>query len=233
MVNISNIVKRMRHLEHFRGLSTSELMEIVRAGQIRRYSIGTTIYREDESCTGLYVLFMGQVHLYKMGPEGQENIISIIKPVIMFNEVAVLDGGPNPLTAVAFKDSMIWRINCETFNYGMQRYPNIAMGLLPVLASRTRWLISQYEDLSFLSVRDRTAKLLLELSNNGSQPIDRREYSIYEMAARVATVPEAISRSLSFYRDLGVIESSRTTIIVKKPDEFDQVKQKDTDLQIV
>ena len=233
MVDISNIVKRMRHLEHFKGLSPSELMEIVRAGQIRHCSAGTTIYRENDSCSGLYVLFRGQVHLYKLGPEGQENIISIIKPVIMFNEVAVLDGGPNPLTAVTFKDSMIWRITSETFNYGMQRYPKIAMGLLPVLASRTRWLISQYEDLSFLSVRDRTAKLLLELSDNGRQPINRRDYTIYEMAARVATVPEAISRSLSFYRDLGVIESSRTTIIFTKPDELAQVKQVDSDFEIV
>jgi CRP-like cAMP-binding protein len=128
---------------------------------------------------------------------------------------------------------MIWRITSETFNYGMQRYPKIAMGLLPVLASRTRWLISQYEDLSFLSVCDRTAKLLLELSDNGRQPINRREYTIYEMAARVATVPEAISRSLSFYRDLGVIESSRTTIIITKLDELAQVKQINSDFEIV
>ena len=232
MLNISNLVKGMGRLEHFKGLSPSELVEIVRAGQIRRYSAGTTIYLEDEPCSGLYVLFKGQVHLYKMSPEGRENVISIIKPVIMFNEVAVLDGGPNPLTAVTFKDSMIWRINSETFNYGMERYPKIAMGLLPVLASRTRWLISQYEDLSFLSVRDRTAKLLLELSDHGQQPINRREYSIYEMAARVATVPEAISRSLSFFRDLGVIDCSRKTIIINKPENLNRVVQINSEFEL-
>ena len=53
------------------------------------------------------------------------------------------------------------------------------------------------------------------------------------MAAWVATVSEAISRSLSFYRDLGVIESSRTTIIVIKPDDLAHVKRIATDFEIV
>ena len=42
----------------------------------------------------------------------------------------------------------------------------------------------------------RTAKLLLDLSDYGRRPIDRRACSISEMAARISTVPEAISRSM-------------------------------------
>lgn len=226
-MKIPNIIERMKHLEHFKGLSPSELMEIVKAGQIKKYPVETYIFFEGDPCDGLFVLFSGQVNLSKLSPEGQENIIAVVNPVIMFNEVAAIDCGPNPYTAVTCKNSIIWRINCETFQYGMERYPKIAIGLLPVLAARNRWLISQYADLSFLSVRSRTAKLLLELSDNGQRVIDRRNNSINEMAARVATVPEAISRSLKILKDRGVIDSTRRKITINQPDELIKSAQLD------
>ena len=60
-------------------------------------------------CAGMFVLLAGQVHLRKLGPQGQESILAVIEPVIMFNEVAVLDGGPNLTTAVAAQDSACGR----------------------------------------------------------------------------------------------------------------------------
>ena len=91
--------------------------------------------------------------------------------------------------------------------------------------ARNRWMISQYEDLSFLNVRARMAKLLLELSDFGSVSIDRREYSINDMAARVATVPEAVSRTLRYFREKDWVTSSRMEIIVIHPDELAGVAQ--------
>jgi CRP/FNR family transcriptional regulator len=229
MVNLADLIPRMSRLEHFKNLSYSELKTIIEIGQIHRFAAGTRIFLEGDSCSGLYVLLSGQVHLYKNGPQGQENIIAVIKPVIMFNEVAVLDGGTNPVTAVPFKDSTIWRANSERFNLIMERYPKIALGLLPILAARNRWLISQYEDLSFLSVRARMAKLLLELSDFGGSSINRREYSINDMAARVATVAEAVSRTLSLFRENGWVTSSRTEIVVIQTEELAGLAQLDTD----
>jgi CRP/FNR family transcriptional regulator len=219
----------MSRLEHFKNLSYSELKTIIDIGQIHHFAVGTRIFHEGDPCSGLYVLLSGQVHLYKIGPQGQENIIAVIKPVIMFNEVAVLDGGANPVTAIPFKNSTIWKASSDHFNLILERYPKIALGLLPILAARNRWLISQYEDLSFLSVRARMAKLLLELSDFGGASINRREYSINDMAARVATVPEAVSRSLRFFREKDWVTSSRTEIIVLHPDELAGVAQLDSD----
>ena len=141
-MNMADLIPRMSRLEHFKNLSYSELNTIIEIGQIHRFAAGTRIFLEGDSCSGLYVLLSGQVHLYKNGPQGQENIIAFIKPVIMFNEVEVLDGGSNPVTAVPFTDSTIWRASSERFNLIMERYPKIALGLLPILAARNRLLIS-------------------------------------------------------------------------------------------
>lgn len=205
----------MGNVPHFKGMPLKDLLEIVRAGRLVRKKHEETLFWEFEPCAGLYVLLKGQIHLYKHGPEGQEYILSVLNPVTMFNEVAVLDEGENPVSAVAQGDCMLWQVSCQDFRELMQKYPQVAFGLLPILASRNRWLMSQYEDLCFLTVRARTAKLLLEYSRNGETEIDRRDLKIQEIAARIFTSQDVVSRTISLLATRGMIESDRQTIRVR------------------
>jgi len=210
----SNLVDRLKTVRHFKDLSQTDLESIVASGNLRRFVTGQTIFGEGEPCAGMFVLIRGMVHLCKFGPQGQINIISVVKPVIMFNEVAVLDGGPNPVTAIAAEDCLLWQVGYQAFQELLKKVPQVGLGLLQVLARRNRELITHYEDLSFRTVVGRTAKLLLELSDGGNHPIDRHSCSIEQMAARIATVPEAISRSLNTIKRQGLIKVSRNEIAV-------------------
>lgn len=214
MENIPNMIERLKAVRHFHDLSLAELHAVVTSGQIRRFQANTVIFPEGDPCAGMFVLLKGRVHLCKLGPQGQVHIISIIIPVIMFNEVAVLDGGTNPVTAIAVENCLVWQISHESFQALIERIPQVGLSLLRVLARRNREMITQYEDLSFRSVVARTAKLLLDLSDNGRRIINRRDCSIEEMASRVATVPEAISRSLNVIKTSGTIRVSRTEIAI-------------------
>jgi CRP/FNR family transcriptional regulator len=224
-VSTPSLLDQLRTVHHFRSLPDAELSAILSSGNILRVPAGKILFRELEECGGMHVLIKGQVHLTKLGPQGQENIIAIIQPVIMFNEVAVLDGGTNPVTATALQDSLLWRIGCGEFQALLEKIPMVGISLLRVLASRNRMLMAHYEDLAFRTVLGRTAKLLLDLSQNGKQPVQRSEHSIQEMASRVASVPEAISRSLNLLKNDGVIESSRTVIYILQPDKLAEIAQ--------
>jgi CRP/FNR family transcriptional regulator len=217
---LNPIAKRMKRIIHFKDYSDRDLLSIVRAGNIRRYPAGKIIYHEGGSSYGLGVLFKGEVHLYKLGPRGQENIISVIKPVIMFNEISAIDGYENPETAVAYKNCIIWNAPPEVFKAGLDRFPELGLGLLPVLARRNRRLISKYADLSFRPVSERVAILLLSLSEHGKKKIIRKENSIQHMAALVVTDPVVISRKLGEFKEAGVIECDRSTIIVQNPEKL-------------
>jgi len=227
MESVSNLVDRLKTVKHFSKFSQAQLRSIVTAGQLRRFAGGETIFREGEACAGMFVLLHGRVHLCKLGPQGQINIMSVVNPVIMFNEVAVLDGGPNPLTALAAENCLVWQIGYRSFQDLLEATPQIGLGLLRVLATRNRQMIAHYEDLSFRSVVARTAKLILDLSNGGGQPINRRICSIEEMAHRIATVPEAISRSLNTIKGRGLVEVSRAEIVVTSVEELKILAQID------
>jgi hypothetical protein len=125
MDELRQMAERLRQVQHFKHFSATDLTAIVSLGQVRHFRIGETIFQEGEPCSGMYVLLRGQVHLRKMGPQGQTNIVSIIEPVIMFNEVAVLDGGANPLSAEAVEDCRAWQISYDSFQILLQRKSNV------------------------------------------------------------------------------------------------------------
>jgi CRP-like cAMP-binding protein len=224
--DLSNLLKRVWH---FRHLSASDLKTIISAGKIKRFKADKFIFQTGESSAGMFVLLAGRVHLSKTGPMGQEQIIATIDPVIMFNEITVIDCGPNPYTAITAKNCITWNIDCQSFQNLVRSYPDpeIGLGLLRVLASRTRLLIDRCDDLSSLPVLARTAKLLLELSSFGKKTIQRSEYPIRELAAHIASVPEVISRSLKQLKEEGCINYNREEIAlldVEKLKELAQIK---------
>ena len=148
----------------------------------------------------------------------------------MFNEVAVLDGELNPVTAIAFEKSITWHISRDRFQPLMEKYPVLGISLLNVLAKRNRKLISKYDDLIARPVKARTAKLLLDLSSYGAHPVDRITHSNQFLAARISTVPEAVSRSIKILRETGAIETTRSQIIVICPDTLEEYAQVDNEL---
>ena len=222
---LSQLVEVLGKVEHFKRFSEADRLVIVNSGQLRAFPASSIIYHEGEPCAGMFVLFSGHVHLSQLGPRGQQSLIAEIDPVIMFNEVPVLDGGPNLTTATAIQDCSTWNISYDHVQALLKRYPTIGLAFLRVLATRTRHLMAQYEDLSFRSVVARTAKLLLDLSDHGRQPINRKDHTNNEMAARISTVPEALSRSLQIFRKNGDIVCTRATIAIHQPKTLEKFAQ--------
>ncbi|MFM8319703.1 MAG: Crp/Fnr family transcriptional regulator, partial [Chloroflexota bacterium] len=225
MSELNRLIQGMRSVAHFRVLPETDLRAIAASGGQQRFNAGDMIFLEEEPCAGMYVLLAGEVHLLKLGPQGQQNIISVVRPVIMFNEVAVLDGGPNPLTAMAVQDSLAWRISYDAFQGLLTQYPLLGISLLRILAQRNRLLVAHYHDLSFLPVTGRVAKLLLELSQGGKVTIQRHDLPVSQMAARISTVSEAVSRAMKDLRERQAIEISRSTITVLDPQALAELAQ--------
>lgn len=214
------LIERLKNVHHFKNLPDQAIKDIVIAGQVHHYEPGTIIFREGEDCAGLFVLLKGLVHLYKLGLQGQETIVTSVQPVIMFNEVPIIDGGLNPVTALAVQDCVTWRIGYERFQLLMDNYHELGTSLLKILARRNRLLFGCYEDLLSRPVLARVAKVILDLSECGEVPIDRIKYTNPKMAALAATVPEAISRSIKTFKSDKIIQASRTKISVLVPERL-------------
>lgn len=215
MMDQQSLANRLHNVKQFTRLPHETLVKIVSSGKIRYYKRGEFIFHEEDACAGMFVLIEGRVDLCILGPEGQLSILATLKPVIMFNEVAVLDGGPNPVSALATTDITVWHISYTKFQELLLSIPQVGIGLLSVLAKRNRQLISHYDDLSFRTVQARLAKYLIDISQQGTQIIDRSMHPVKSIAARIVTAPEAISRTLKVLTLDNLITCTRQEIRIK------------------
>lgn len=225
MVNNDQLTGILRQVSHFQQMEAGEVRAIVEAGNLRRFAADQVVFLENDPGEGLFVLLEGRLQLCKLSPAGQISILAVYEPVRMFNEVAAVDQGPNPLTAIALEDSLVWNMPPAVLEALLVRHPRLSLGMLRLLASRNRRLVSQFEDLSFRSVLARSARLLLELSADGREAIDRRKHPNYQMAARIATVPEAFSRTLKVFRQAGAIHCTAQSIHIRDGLHLRQVAQ--------
>ena len=137
-----------------------------------------------------------------------------------FNDVSVLDGGPNPATAIAHTDVVVSRLTRADLQAVALRHPDLAWALIESLARRARHLIGLVQDLSMRNVRGRLAHLLLEQAQATGDESIRRMLTQEEMASRLGTVREVVGRALRGLAGDGIIEFDRHRIVILDPDRL-------------
>jgi CRP/FNR family transcriptional regulator len=173
------------------------------------------IFVEGEPCAGLFIVESGRVKIFKLSPGGREQILHIFGAGEGFNDVAVLDGGPNPASVMALEPTSVLIIDRPSMVDLLARYPALSRAVIENLASRARHLVSLVEDLSLRTVMGRLAKLLLEQATE-EVDLERvpRGLTHAQMAARLGTVREVITRSLRKLEEEGIIKIERHRIII-------------------
>lgn len=201
----------LKALPYFRTLKEDELAPLARALVVRALDKDEVVFLEGEPCAGLYIVREGSVKIYKLSPEGREQILSYVRRGGSFNEVAVFDGGPNPANAATTEPTQLWIMPGQLMFEAIQQHSEVALAVVRNLGIRLRHLVNLVEDLSLRQVSARLAKLLLETAT-GEEP---QLLTQQDMAARLGTVREMIGRSLRQLeaRELVRVEHGKITIL--------------------
>ncbi len=205
----------LRSISYFSGLDEATLKALARVAVRRRYDAGQMIFVEGEPCAGLFIVEGGRVKIFKLSPGGREQILHIFGVGEGFNDVAVLDGRPNPASVMALEPTSVLVIDRPSMVYLLERYPALSRAVIENLASRARHLVSLVEDLSLRTVVGRLARLLVEQATEEVN-LERvpRGLTHAQMAARLGTVREVITRSLRKLEDEEIIKTERHRIII-------------------
>jgi len=209
---LDKAIELLRSVPYFAYLDEAALRAVAQSGTRRHYGKGEVIFLEGDPCAGLYIVEEGRVKVFKVSRGGREQVLKLLSPGEFFNEVAVLDGGPNPVSAMAALESILWIIDRSTMLDLLARYTALAQGVIENLAARARHLVSLVEDLSLRTVSARLAKLLLS-QVVGSDEAPRR-MTQQEMAAQLGTVREMVGRVLHSFEEEGLIRFDRHRIII-------------------
>ena len=202
----------LSQIPYFRTLSASQLTALATQSLLRRFAENEIIFLENEPAVGLWIVSEGTVKIYRVNPEGREHILHLRGPGDSFNEIAALDGGPNPATAAALSEVSAWVLPSAVLSDMLETDPGFARHVVGFLTSRVRTLIHQMEDLVLYSVPARLARFLL--SQEADPSLEGPGVTRAAIASHLATTPETISRALRMLEDAGAIRFDRHRILI-------------------
>ena len=217
----------MQLLEHlaavplFNGLTAEQFEALAMIVTDQEFGRGRIIFHEGDEGVGFYVVLSGRVKIYKVSPEGKEQILHIPGPGETFAEVAVFAGTRFPATAMTLEKSRILFCPKESFVTLIRDNPALAMNLLASLSMRLRRFASMVENLSLKEVPGRLAAYILVLSerqnNRNKVTLDITKV---QLAGLLGTIPETLSRILTRMGGNGLIEVNGPAIAILDREEL-------------
>ena len=206
----AELVEFLHSSPYFAGLDPSEMDAVSRYVFERKVGKGEMITREGDTGEALYFVVSGAVKCFKTSEEGREQMLQIVLPGHSFNDVAVFDDKPNPVSAEAMCQVTLCIIAKSDMQRLLRDHPKITSNAAAVLAQRIRHLLGLVEDLSFRHVIGRLARLLLDYVEDGTGP----RLTQHEMAAAVGSAREVVGRSLKAMHEENAIRIEHNRIVV-------------------
>ncbi len=187
------------------GLSEIELAALAQRAVERRYAAEEMLFWEGEPCAGIFLIVQGSVKLLKSSSSGREMMLALETAPSTVAELPLFDGGPYPASARTVGPVVTLFINKTDFQQACRQFPEIALKVLAVIGRRLRHLVSIVQAMTFGSVTQRLARLLLDAAAQARADDFDFPLTHQELALRLGTVREVVSRNLARFRGMGLI----------------------------
>ena len=215
----------LRSIPLFSSISVDDLSGLSRQFTRRRYRRDEIIFHRGDFGSTFHVINSGRVKLSIPLEHEEDMFLAHLGPGDFFGELALLDERPRSATATARDSTETLALEREDFLDFVKLYPDVAVGILAVLAQRIRNLDSQLQSVILFKPQARLAQALLELvSTHGSEIRGGWQISIpltnSELAEMIRVTAGTIRRLLRDFRDAGIVSVENQRYIIHKPEEL-------------
>jgi CRP/FNR family transcriptional regulator, cyclic AMP receptor protein len=211
-------LEALRQVPFLRQLDEETLQAIRDRCIEKTYFKNETLFLEGETAKGLIVVWRGSVKIYKTSEQGREQILAVEGPGRSVAELPLFDGLPYPASCAAIEDAVVLLIPAPDFQRLLGRHPELTRAVIASLAFRLRRMVGLVQELSLKAVRERLASLILELAGD-TDSVDL-PWTHQEIAARIGTVREIVSRTLGKMVQDGAIRLDGRTVVILDRDRL-------------
>ena len=212
-------VAALKRTALFKQLDDATLRLVAEHAVPRHYRRDEVLFLAGEEAHGLFVIVNGSVRAFRERVDGREQVIHVERAGATVAEVPVFDDGANPSTVAAEEDTDTLFLDKRDVRQLSLQHPAIPMAAVRVLASRLRRCAELVEALSLKEVGQRVARFLVSEARRHGEPTNdgvclMLTQTNQQIAARVGSVREVISRALSRLQNDGliVLEDRKLTI---------------------
>lgn len=189
----------------FSGCPPAALESLARVAEFRLLERGQMLFLAGEPAGGLFVIVSGSIRAFRVNAKGREQTIHVESAGATLAEVPVFDDGNYPATAVAEESSAVLFLSKAHVQRFLMANPAVALNALRLMAGRLRRHAELVDSLALKDVGQRLAHLLIEEAR--AQDTRDLDFSNQQLAARVGSVREVVSRTLARLAQNGLIET--------------------------
>lgn len=181
------------------------------------------LVHQHEPSSHILLILHGWTKVTAVAPNGYQALLALRGPGDIIGESAALTRRARSATVTALEPVRAVAVDHESFRAFLAACPAAALQLLALTSDRTRAADQRRLEFASLSVRERLAVLLLDLSRTHGRPGSTGvELSVpltkEELAGAVGASREMVQRELKELRERGVVTTGRRALVIVRPD---------------
>lgn len=210
------------HLPLFAGFGADELSEILREARSARFAKNNAVFEQGEDAHSIFVLLHGHVRATKVTPTGEQVVVRYIAPGEMFGIATAIGLQRYPATATAVDDSVLLAWPSATWPRLVSKFPALATNTLQTVGGRLEETHARVVEMSTQQVEQRIGHVLLRLAKQAGRKVEHGieidfPISRQDIAQMTGTTLHTVSRILSNWEQLGLVESGRQRVVLREP----------------
>jgi CRP/FNR family cyclic AMP-dependent transcriptional regulator len=209
----------LRNVPLFADLSDESLVLLEKQGTRMSFSKNQEIISRADASRDVFILLSGYGRVTFFSASGKAVAFRRIEPGDLFGEFAAIDGQGRSATVEATRPATALCISWQLFWDLMQADRAFTTAVMRHLVGLLRLLTARIVEFSTLGVKNRIHCELLRMAKAALEDAGKSELNPApthsDLAARISTHREAVSRELSRLTKLGIIERKGRSITVK------------------
>ncbi len=205
-------------IDLFRELGPAELGEVERHIRIRHFRAGQTVVGYQDDSHDLFFILSGKLKVTIFSEAGREVAFRELTAGQSFGELSAIDGQPRSANVIALTEASVGSMTAPDFMAALRQQPAIALATLRKLTLLVRALSERVHEFSE-KVEVRICHEMLRLSrdtmlnDHAARLCPAPKHA--EIANRVNTHREAVTRLLGKLAKLGVVQRGRGELIIR------------------
>lgn len=188
----------------------------------KKLAAGEVLFEQGSDGDAMFAIISGEVEVSVTSAGGRKLGLDIMGPGELLGEIALFSPGPRTATIMATMETEVWRLKNADVSKALRAKPELYVDMIELAGKRMRWLSALYHEQVFMNVTSRLARKILHLSGPRHMKL---HMSHADLATFIGATRETVSKTLSVWKQSGLITMGRSTLTVLDADKLEKISQ--------